>query len=329
MTDLVKVNNSELAAQMEDIKSKMGDVIAAAISPNTRRAYAVQWQNFTAFCERFGLAALPAAPSTVAAYITEFVSHKKSVSAMGQALASISAAHKRAGFDDVTKAETVKVSAKGARRLLGCAPHKKSAATVDVVRALVDGLDRTTIQGKRDAALLLVGFSGAFRRSELVALDVADLEKTTTPDGRAAYLVTIRHSKTDQEGRGMVKGLYSTQSRNVNPVAALDDYMQAAGITDGPVFRRVRRGDHIEPQRIVGRTVALIVKAAAQRANVSLDLSGHSLRSGFITSALAAGESERAIMNQSGHRSVTVMRGYQQRANALQDNAAAGLSRLM
>lgn len=345
MTDLVKVEDFELSAELKEIKDAAREVIDASISPNTRRAYEAQFRSFTAFCVKFGLVSIPAKPETVAGYVGYMVKSGKSTSGIVQAIAAIKMAHKRwiddlkrkaaAGDvdmkmpDDPTASALVKAAVGGARRTLGTAPHKKAAATVDVVRALLDGLDRSTVQGKRDAAILLLGFAGAFRRSELVALDVSDLERTTAKDGKGAYLVHIRHSKTDQEGAGLIKAVFSTKSRAMNPVAALDEYMTAAQITDGPIFRRVRRGDHVESERLTGRSVALIVKAAAARAGVDLDLAGHSLRSGFITSALAAGASERSVMNQSGHRSVTVMRGYQQRANALQDNAAAGLAGLM
>lgn len=329
MTELVKITSSELSTELAEILATEKDIIAAAISPATRRSYAMQWRMFAGFCAKYGLPPLPSTAETISQYIAYCVKAKKSAAYIDQALAAIKAAHKRAGVESPTSAELVRVSAKGARRSLGTAPYKKAAATVDIIRAMVDSLDRSTLQGKRDAALLLVGFSGAFRRSELVALDIADLEKTTTKDGKAAYIIHIRHSKTDQEGKGLLKAIFPTKSKAMNPVAALEDYLASAQITDGAIFRRIRRGDHITGERLTGRSVALVVKAAAGRAEITLDLAGHSLRSGFITSALAAGESERAVMNQSGHRSVTVMRGYQQRANALQDNAAAGLAGLM
>lgn len=329
MTELVKVDKSDLALEVRDLRAKVGEVITAATAPNTRRAYAAQFRAFSAFCDRFGFSALPASPDTVAGYIASCVKANKSASYIQQALAAIRAAHKRADMNTPTGSELVRVAAMGARRTLGTAPHKKAAATVDVVRALVDGLDRSTVQGKRDAAILLLGFSGAFRRSELVALNVADLERSTTKQGKAAYIINVRRSKTDQQGAGMIKAIFPTKSRALNPVIALDEYIAAAGISDGAIFRRIRKGDHITADRLTGESVALIVKAAARRADVSLDLAGHSLRSGFITSALAAGQSERSVMNQSGHRSVTVMRSYEQRADAMADNAAAGLAGLM
>lgn len=310
-------------------RDEVSELLAASLAPNTRLAYGKQLRAFLAFCtDELNAPALPASPATVAAYIAKLSSGKKSVSSISQALAAIRLIHRRANAADPTSAELVRTAAAGARRLLGTAPHKKAAATVDIIRELIDGLDRSTLQGKRDAAILLLGFCGAFRRSEIVALDVEDLAETVSA-GRAAYLVTIRHSKTDQENAGMVKGIFATRSKSLDPVAAVKAYIKAAGIVSGALFRRIRRGDHIQAARISNQTVALIIKAAAERANITADLSGHSLRSGFITSALDAGASERSIMNQSGHKSVTVMRGYQQRRDALADNAASGLAAAM
>ena len=304
------------------------NLLFASMSDSTRRTYTMQFRNFAAFAMSQNAQALPAAAETVAAYIARLVAANKSVSTVTQALAAIRAAHMLNNLTDPTAAPIVKRASAGARRTLGVAPkHQKAAATDKIVRELVAALDRSTIQGKRDAAIILLGFFGAFRRSELVALDVADLEKTIAKDGRAAYLVTVRKSKTDQEGAGMVKGIFAARSRELDPVAALDDYMKAAGITDGAIFRRATKGGlRVLDDRLTPQSVALVIKDAAKKANIAADLAGHSLRSGFITSALAGGASERSIMNQSGHKSVTVMRGYQRRENALSDNAASGLA---
>jgi site-specific recombinase XerD len=332
MTDIraiEKTTGAKLAAQAQKINDGIKEVIAASLSPASRRAYAGHLKRFNAFCVKFGLSALPASAETVAAYVTACVQDKKSASYIDQLIAAIASVHRKAGLDDVTRREVVRAAVKGARRILTVAPKKKAAATIEVIKCLLDGIDRSTLQGKRDAALILLGFAGAFRRSELAALDVEDMEKITTDSGKAGYLITIKHSKTDQEGRGMIKGIFPTKTRGLNPVIAIDEYLAAAGITTGALFRRVLKGGHVSPDRITGQSVALVIKAAAKQADVTLDVSGHSLRSGFITSALSAGQSERSVMNQSGHKSVTIMRGYQQRANALQDNAAAGLAGLM
>ena len=323
-------NNGAILDNVPDeYREKVAELLAASLSDNTRVAYEKQLRTFFAFCsEELRAPALPASPATVTAYIAKLSADKKSVSTLSQALAAIRAIHRRAGVEDPTRSELVRTASAGARRLLGIAPHRKAAATIDIIRELVSVCDRNTIRGKRDAAILLLGFCGAFRRSEIVSLDVEDLYETMS-SGRAAFLITLRHSKTDQEGAGMVKGIFATKSKELDPVAAVKDYVKAAGITSGALFRRIRRGGHIQPDRMTPESVALVIKAAADRANISADLSGHSLRSGFITSALASGASERSIMNQSGHKSVIVMRAYQRRENALSDNAASNLAESM
>jgi len=175
--------------------------------------------------------------------------------------------------------------------------------------------------GKRDRALLLLGFALAARRSELVALDVADLKEC--PEG---FRVTIRRSKTDQEAAGAVVAVW--RGSIACPVAAVKEWLAAANIVDGPVFRQVRKGGRLLPDRLSPQNVALIVKAYAKR--LGLDphaFSGHSLRAGFLTSAAARGASLFKMMDVSRHRSVDTLRGYVRDADAVRDHAGAGLLR--
>ena len=337
-TPLSAMDNAILRARSSD---ELYQLVLASRSANTNRVYTFHWDKFKAYCESMQSVPLPADGAVVAMYINGLVRAEKSVSYINQAVAAIRHFHELVGMavqmkdrdekiEDPTRSIFVRRVLAGARRTLGTAPkHKKAAATTEVIKALIGSLDRSTLQGKRDAAVILLGFFGAFRRSELAALDVADLEFVHTEAGRIAFLVSVRHSKTDQEGAGMTKGIFPAQTTDLDPVWAVLDYMHAAGIESGAIFRRIRRGGHIQPQRLTGESVADIVKAAAKKANVVLDLGAHSLRSGFITSALDSGASERSIMNQSGHKSVTVMRSYQQRRDALQDNAASGLAAAM
>jgi site-specific recombinase XerD len=237
---------------------------------------------------------------------------------LGRRIAGIRHAHKLAGLASPTDDERVKAVMRGARRTLGVAPVKKSAATSDKVLAMVAGSGRGLI-GKRDRALLLLGFALAARRSELVALDVADLEEC--PEG---LCVTIRRSKTDQEGAGAVVAI--CRGWIACPVAAVKDWLSAAGITEGALFRRVGKGGKVLPDRLRAQAVAFIVKAYAARLGLDADLfSGHSLRSGFLTSAAARGASLFKMMDVSRHKSVDVLRGYVRDADAFRDHAGAGL----
>ena len=201
------------------------------------------------------------------------------------------------------------------------ARHGEAPVLVEQLRAMLGGLGDTML-GARDRALLGLGFAGAFRRSELVGLDVSDL--AFTGDGLE---VTIRRSKTDQEGAGRKVGIPYGSTPSTCPVRAVRAWLELAGIVEGPVLRSVNRHGQLSAERLTDRTVALVVKRAALV--VGLDpsrLAGHSLRAGLATAAAKAGKSERAIMAQTGHRSVTMVRRYIRDANLFSDNAASGLA---
>jgi integrase len=189
------------------------------------------------------------------------------------------------------------------------------------VRAMVAALDSSRLIGVRDRALLVIGFAGAFRRSELVALDVGDMAETA--DG---LVVTIRRSKTDQEGEGASVGLPYGSDPATCPVRALRSWLDAAGITAGAIFRPVNRWGEMGDRRLTGRAVADVVKRTAAAAGMNAAVySGHSLRAGLITSAAEADVLERDIMRHSRHKSVPVMRRYIRGAQLFQANAAAAV----
>jgi integrase len=209
---------------------------------------------------------------------------------------------------------------KGIRRSLTVAQREAAPAVIGEVRRMVAHLPRD-IAGTRDRALLLVGFAGAMRRSELVGLDVTDI--THRDEGLA---ITIRSSKTDQEGAGRQVAIPIGRDPETCPVRALQGWLDAAGIEDGPVFRPIDRHGNVSPDRLSDRAVALIVKRSAEGAGLDPSLySGHSLRAGFATTAAANGASERAIANQTGHKSMEVLRRYVRHGSLFTDNAATML----
>jgi site-specific recombinase XerD len=294
------------------------DLARAEKATATKRAYGSDFAIFRAWCAEQGLCGLPAEPATVAAFVAAETNRGIKCSTLSRRIAGIRHAHKLAGLSSPTDDERVKAVMRGARRTLGVAPVKKSAATADKVLAMVAGSGRG-LPGKRDRALLLLGFALAARRSELVALDVADLEER--PEG---LRVTIRRSKTDQEGAGAVVAV--CRGSIACPVAAVKEWLAAADITEGPVFRPVAKGGRVMPGRLSPQKVALIVKAYAARLGLDPDaFSGHSLRSGFLTSAAARGASLFKMMDVSRHRSVDTLRGYVRDADAFRDHAGAGL----
>ena len=205
----------------------------------------------------------------------------------------------------------------GIRRRKGVAPDQVHAIALDDLRKMVAALPEG-LAGSRDHALLLLGFAGAFRRSELVALNVEDLEKTE--DG---VVVHIRRSKTDQEAAGRHVGI-PYGSTNLCPVTAPRHWLEAALISSDPVFRKVDRHGHVGAEHLSPSSVAAIVKRAAALAGLAPELfSGHSLRAGLATSAAANGATETVIMAQTGHRSTAMVRRYIRRGNLFRQNAAS------
>jgi integrase len=192
--------------------------------------------------------------------------------------------HRVAGLEPPTNSEAIKAVLAGIRRTLGVAPVRKAPATAEAIEAMLAVTPADSLRGLRDRALLLLGFAAALRRSELVALDVEDIESDV--DG---VRVIIRRSKTDQEGAGDVVPI--PNGTKLKPVAAILAWLEAARIDEGPVFRPITRGGVVRSQRLTDCSVAEIVKAKAEAAGLDARVfSGHSLRAGFVTSALQAGD---------------------------------------
>jgi integrase len=261
---------------------------------------------------------LPALPTTIAAYLAYEVGQDLRPSTLGRRLAAIQHTHQHAGHGSPTNDEAVKATLRGIRRTLGIIRNRKAPATAARAKAMARAVPNSLI-GIRDRAILLLGFAGAFRRSELVALDVADIEPVVQ-----GLRVNIRRSKTDQEGEGAVIAI--APGSTDCPVEALLTWLSAAGIVEGPVFRSINKAAKVSLVRLSDRSVANIVKAYAGR--VGLDgrrFSGHSLRSGFLTSAAVNGASIFKMMDVSRHKSADTLRGYVQDAELFNNHAGAGL----
>jgi site-specific recombinase XerD len=284
----------------------------------TRRAYRTDFRIFRVWCDSRGVMALPADASAVAAFLAHEATRNVRPSTIGRRLAAIRYAHKLAGFPLPTDDERVRATLRGIRRTLGPAAVKKTPATAERVIAMAP-LPGARLSSLRDRALLLLGFAGAFRRSELVALNFEDIEETAE-----GLRVTIRHSKTDQEGRGAVIAI--PRGRLACPVEALKAWFQAALIASGPIFRPIAKGERLLGSRLTDRSVAKIVKAHAARAGLDpAQFAGHSLRSGFLTSAAAHGASIFKMADQSRHKSMDTLRGYVRDAEIFKDHAGAAL----
>ena len=293
---------------------------SAARAPRTVEAYRADWRTFTAWCEAHGLPSLPASPDTVGLYLSARAEQGRKVATLARELAAISQAHVLAGHPSPRGTGPVQEVMKGIRRTMGTAQTQKAPLMGTELRQVLDTLPPGLL-GTRDRALLLVGFAGAFRRAELVGLTTADVEF-----GTEGLTVILRRSKTDQEGAGRKVAVPYAATPDACPVRALRAWLDAAGIREGAIFRTVTRHGAVGARALTGRAVALIVKRATAAAGLDASrYAGHSLRAGMATTAARKGKSEAAIMRQTGHRSVAMVRRYIREADMWRDNAAAGL----
>jgi integrase len=317
-SDIVAAGSA--AVELRRLEQEALGYMAASRAANTIRGYRVSWKDFERWCAASRLEALPAAPETVALYLTSLAS-TRAVGTLQNRLSAIAAAHTEAGLETPTTAAVVRRTWAGIRRTYGVAARGKAPARTRDVRAMIGALDLERTIGVRDRALLLVGFAGALRRSELVALDVDDVV-----EGDDGLVVTVRRSKTDQEGVGATLGLPFGSDRLTCPVRAVRDWRARSGGSDGPLLRAVDQHGRVADRRLSGQTVAAVVKRTAKLAGLDpARLSAHSLRAGLITSAAEAGVLERQIMDHSRHKSITVMRTYIRDASLFESNAAAAV----
>jgi site-specific recombinase XerD len=295
------------------------EFIRASKAESTLRGYQSDWRDFCAWCESHSTCPLPASPDAVAAYIAECAGRLK-VGSIQRRLNAVAEAHKAVNVDPPTRHATVANTMKGIRRSLGTAPAQKSAALTDDIRAMVDAVDDGII-GTRDRALILLGFASAFRRSELVGLDFEDCAFT-----RDGLTVTLRRSKTDQQGAGRKVGIPYGSNPATCPVRNVQSWVEAGGVTTGPLFRSVNRHGKVRDRRLSGMDVARIVKKLADRAGLDpAKYAGHSLRAGHATTAAIGGASERSIMAQTGHRSVQMVRRYIRDGSLFRENSGTKL----
>lgn len=312
-----KPQAENLPVALTDWGEQARDYVRQARSHNTRRAHASDWDDFQRWCQPYGFVPLPARPETIGLYLTSLAGALKP-STLGRRLATISQVHQAAGHDTPTKAAPVRLVWAGIRRAKGTEQHGKNPAVTAELRRMVDTLEENLL-GTRDRGLLLIGFAGAFRRSELVGLDVSDVQA-----GHDGLTVYIRKSKTDQEGQGRKIGIPYGSQPHTCPVRALAAWLEKSGLTEGPLWRAVNRHGQMQPGRLSDKSVALIVKRCAKKAGLDpAKYAGHSLRAGLATSAAAAGVSERSIMAQTGHKSVQMTRRYIRDGSLFRDNAAA------
>ncbi|HET6567488.1 MAG TPA: site-specific integrase [Rhodothermales bacterium] len=314
----------ELIRELEASLRRLEAYAAKSKAPATRRAYASDWADFVTWCDRYSRPAMPAAAETIGLYLGS-IAEQTSLATLERRLAAISTLHKEAGHDSPASVSKgpLRTIWKGIIRDKTRRQDKAEPLMVEDLRRIIQHLPQDkktgelTLTSLRDRALLLIGWAGALRRSEIVGLEVADVD-FISGEGINLY---IRHSKTDQEGIGLIKGIPYGAHPETCPVVALRTWLQAAQITDGPIFRRFFRGQKLAENAITAQYVSIILKKHGGRIGLDIeDFSAHSLRSGFITQAIRIGKSERRVKEHSGHKSWQAFNGYVKQAGTFHQN---------
>ena len=287
---------------------------------NTIRAYKSDFNDFGIFCAKNGFNSLPSQPKIVSLYLTYLSTKEAKMSTLKRRLVSIGVIHKLKGHYLDTKHPSIIENIMGIKRRKGSIQKGKKPILINILKEIINVIDQVNkeeIKKFRDRSIILIGFSGGFRRNEIVALDHDDLD--FVPEG---LKINLRRSKTDQFGEGFTKALPYFDNPQYCPVVSLKKWMEVSRIRSGPVFRRLSKGSKLSENRLTDQTVALLIKQYLQLIGIdSKNYSGHSLRSGFATSAAESGVEERNIMAMTGHKSTEMVRRYIKEANLFKNNA--------
>ena len=287
---------------------------------NTVRAYKSDFKDFGLFCAQNGFKALPSEPKIVSLYLTYLSTKDNKMSTLKRRLVSIGVIHKLKGHYLDTKHPSIIENIMGIKRRKGSIQKGKKPILINNLKLIIDVIDQEKnedIKKLRDRSIILIGFSGGFRRNEIVALDYEDLDFVSE-----GLKIDIKRSKTDQFGEGSKKALPYFDNSQYCPVVSLQKWIKISKINSGSLFRRFSKGSKLSENRLTDQTVALLIKAYLQLAGIdSKNYSGHSLRSGFATSAAESGAEERSIMTMTGHKSTEMVRRYIKEANLFKNNA--------
>jgi len=287
---------------------------------NTVRAYRSDFNDFGLFCSQNGFKSLPSEPKIVSLYLTYLSTKEFKISTLKRRLVSIGVIHKLKGHYLDTKHPSIIENIMGIKRRKGSIQEGKKPILISTLKQIIDVIDKQNkqeIKKFRDRSIILIGFSGGFRRKEIVSLNYDDLD--FVPEG---LKINLRRSKTDQFGKGFTKALPYFDNSQYCPVVSLKKYIEISKIKSGAVFRRFTRGSKLSENRLTDQTVALLIKEYLKLTGIdSKNYSGHSLRSGFATSAAESGAEERSIMAMTGHKSTEMVRRYIKEANLFKNNA--------
>ncbi len=311
---------NELVTDLKALHEETLNNLKNSKAINTIRAYKSDFKDFGAFCAKHSFKALPTEPKIVALYLTYLSGKDAKMSTLRRRLVSISIMHKLKGHYLDTKHPVIIENLMGIKRRKGSIQKGKKPILINHLKAIINVINKEKIEEIkkiRDKAIILVGFAGGFRRTELVSIDHEDLEFVTE-----GVKITIKRSKTDQFGEGMTKGLPYFANETYCPVAHLKKWIKISDIKDGPIFRRFVKGCSLTSNRLTDQSVVLLIKSYLKLAGIeNKNYSGHSLRSGFATVSAESGADERSIMAMTGHKTTQMVRRYIREANLFKNNA--------
>ena len=316
------INSNDMNELVTDLKSLHEETLnnlKSSKSNNTLRAYKSDFKDFGAFCAKHGFDSLPTEPKVVSLYLT-YLSKNSKVSTLRRRLVSIGMLHKLKGHYLDTKHPLIIENLMGIKRVKGSMQKGKKPILINHLKSIINVINQKKIdeiKKSRDKTIILVGFGGGFRRSELISINYEDIE--FVPEG---VKITIKRSKTDQFGEGMVKGLPYFTNELYCPVINLKKWLELSNIKSGPIFRRFAKGSSLTKDRLTDQSVVLLIKNYLNLAGIeNSNYSGHSLRSGFATVAAESGADERSIMAMTGHKTTQMVRRYIREANIFKNNA--------
>ncbi len=311
---------NELVTDLKVLHEETLNNLKSSKAINTIRAYKSDFKDFAAFCAKHNFKALPTDPKIVALYLTYLSGKDAKISTLRRRLVSIGMMHKLKGYYLDNKHPVIIENLMGIKRTKGSIQRGKKPILINHLKAIIDTINKEKteeIKKIRDKSIILVGFGGGFRRTELISIDYEDLE--FVPEG---VKITLRRSKTDQFGEGMIKGLPYFTNETYCPVTHLKKWIKISNIKDGPVFRRFVKGCSLTSNRLTDQSVVLLIKRYLELAGIeNKNYSGHSLRSGFATVSAESGADERSIMAMTGHKTTQMVRRYIKEANLFKNNA--------
>ena len=310
---------NELTTELKSLHEDTLNNLKSSKAKNTLRAYKSDFRDFETFCSKHSFNSLPTEPKIISLYLTKLSKNSK-ISTIKRRLVSISMVHKLKGYYLDIKHPVVVENFMGIKRIKGSFQKGKKPILISHLKSIINIIDELKIdeiKKLRDKSIILVGFGGGFRRTELISIDHEDLEFVSE-----GLKIRIQRSKTDQFGEGMIKGIPYFTNEIYCPVINLQKWLEISKIKSGPIFRRFSKGSSITNNRLTDQSVVLLIKKYLNLAGIeNTNFSGHSLRSGFATVAAEFGADERSIMAMTGHKTTQMVRRYIREANIFKNNA--------